>query len=100
MSDFVLFAAASDSQPAIEDAQQQQEEGSADACDEFGGYDSDVFDAMRQDSQSVIDDAMAARHGGSGFMPPQARRVCPGLGARGFASFRTRPTICALLAHR
>ena len=60
LSDFALFAAASDSQPAIEDAQQQQDEGSADACDEFGGYDSDVFDAMRQDSQSVIDDAMAA----------------------------------------
>lgn len=61
LSDSVLFAAVPDSQPAIEDAQQQQEGGGteADACDEFDGYDSDsVLDAMMQDSQSVIDDAM------------------------------------------
>ena len=73
LSDSVLFAAVPDSQPAIEDAQQQQEGGGteADACDEFDGYDSDsVLDAMMQDSQSVIDDAMAL--GGGAAEEPAA----------------------------
>jgi hypothetical protein len=76
LSDSVLFAAVSDSQPAIEEAQQQQQqqEGGgtdADACDEFDGYDSDsVLDAMMQDSQSVVDDAMAL--GGGAAEEPAA----------------------------